>query len=65
MSRLLEWNTLQEAADYLALKLKEELIPRQVLDASLKGPFPEDGFGFKVNCVLPPEVGRLIERNTE
>lgn len=46
MSRLLEWNTLQEAADYLTGELGKNWTPRMVLDAGEKE-------SFKVRFVLP------------
>lgn len=49
MSRLLEWNTLQEAADYLTGELGEKWTPRMVLDAGEKE-------SFKVRFVLPHDV---------
>lgn len=49
MSTLLEWNTLQEAADYLTGTLSEKWTPRRVLDAGEKD-------SFNVRFVLPHDV---------
>lgn len=58
MNRILQWNTLQEAADYLSGELGENWTPRQVLDAG-------EQQSFKVRFILPHDVKALAGRMEE
>lgn len=58
MDRILQWNTLQEAADYLSGELGGNWTPRQVLDAG-------EQQSFKVHFILPHDVKALAGRMEE
>lgn len=58
MDRILQWNTLQEAADYLSGELGGNWTPRQVLDAG-------EQQSFKVCFILPHDVKALAGRMEE
>ena len=58
MSRLLEWNNLQEAADYLTDESGEIWTPRKLLDAGKEG-------WLKLHFVLPPGMETWAGRDKE